>query len=185
MTERRFSLPKTAVFLMGVFCGVVALALYIGQNKSGADTDIILPDKSIYDNADDVDGFVSIQGTLTGEGLLHTNNVIRIWCYQSKMQCSALHIDQIGNNQIGDIDEPILLSVVKWDRSIIVATDSNATISYYPVACIKTTLNIERSKDGDSGEWIEEPINPTLPECKHTPTAIRKWPIESPPSWKR
>jgi hypothetical protein len=56
------------------------------------------------------------------------NNVIRIWCYQSKRQCSALHIDQIGNNQIGDIDEPILLSVSRWDPSLIVATDGSGLL---------------------------------------------------------
>jgi hypothetical protein len=170
-----FSPPRTVVFLMGMLCGAVALAAYLFHGP-----DVVFPKKWIFDDKDEAIGFVSVRGALPAEGIRPRNNMIQIWCYKSNMTCSAVSQEQVGNNQVSSISEPIVLPISEWDSSIIVATDSKRSISSYPWGCLKTTLYIQRIVR--SAVWIEEPINPTSPLCTNTPTVIRKWTIEDPPS---
>jgi hypothetical protein len=101
------------------------------------------------------------------------------------MRCLVFRVEQIGNNQIGDLDPTIVFKITEWQPSLIVAINDDDPIRGYPADRIKSTLNIQgTSMTTVTTEWIEEPVNPTLPICKNTPNVIRKWSVEAPPFWK-
>ena len=55
--------------------------------------DIIFSRKTFVDNPEILGGFVSISGTLTGDGLAYTNNTINVSCYRDRTECWASKID--------------------------------------------------------------------------------------------
>jgi hypothetical protein len=171
-----------AIFLAGALCGLAASFVLVPKENAERDTDIVFP---ISNGVSFSDAYVFVRGTLTGEGVPYKNNAVEIYCEKSEMRCDAFHVEQIAVNQIGDLDPPLIFSVSSWQPSLIVATDDQTTMSGYPSDCIRSTLNIERTSAQPSAEWIEEPINPELPLCKNTPTAVRKWTVENPAFWKR
>jgi hypothetical protein len=110
------------------------------------------------------------------------------------MECYVFKIEQIGKNQIGDLDWPMVFPISKWEPTLIVATYRGGAESLYPEDCILSTLNVGRgtgymgqhegSGDPVSVELVEEPINQSLPICANTPNTVHKWMLENPPVWK-
>jgi hypothetical protein len=187
------------VFSIGAVCGFGA-AFYFSLTRANEDSDIIFPDRSSWDpsqrsNNGFFDGFVATNGTLTGDGLpLNKNNAFQVSCYKSHMDCYVFKIEQIGKNQIGDLDWPMVFTISQWKPTLIVATYEGGAASGYPEECIRSTLNIGRgtgyvgpregSGDPVSVELIEEPINQSSPKCAYTPNVAHKWFLEDPPFWK-
>jgi hypothetical protein len=99
---------KTTLVLL-----LIALSTLPVAAQDTAKGDIIFARKIFVDNPQILGGFVSISGTLTGDGLIYKNNTINIACYKDRTECTASKIDQIGPHQLGD--------VTKWEADEVVA----------------------------------------------------------------
>ncbi len=120
---------------------------------------------------------VSILGTIIGDGVGYKNNTRTIDCRKDRMECEVVSIDQIGPNQVGDLFPPTTYSITKWDMHEVVATSGDNIFE-----CEKTTINI--NLDAGTTEWVQEPINQSVPNCKDSDGKIYKWTIENPPYWQ-
>jgi hypothetical protein len=124
------------------------------------------------------DEFVTISGTLTGDGMAYPNNTYNVGCYRDRNECVVASVEQIGRNQIGRMEVPLIFPIIKWGEYEIVAADEPSEIQ-----CAKATITIER--DEGSLLWVEEPINQTRPFCKYADTKLVKYTMESSPAWTK
>jgi hypothetical protein len=172
---------KIVIFICGIVIGAVgALAAYRDVRRPEAADNIIFAAKSFYDSkrfGDDF-GLVSISGTLTGKDLAYPNNTYSVSCHRDYKACFVATIEQIGHDQIGRMQSPVLYPIVKWNDYEIVAQDEVSTLT-----CSRVTFTINRSSE--ELLWVEEPTNQTKSSCKFADTNIRKYIIEDSPGWKR
>jgi hypothetical protein len=132
--------------------------------------------KVFYDSAKTTgDRFVSIRGTITGDGIGYKYNTSSIFCDKGLMECLVYSIEQIGPNLLGSLDGPMSYPIIKWDAYEIIATSGDND-------CRKVTISLERKTE--TALWVEEPINQTRVACKNSENKIYKYTIEDPPFWK-
>jgi hypothetical protein len=151
-------------------------------------TEIVFPDENSIDSARfGNDDFITATGTLTGEGVKHKNNAVQVSCYEPEKRCLVFQVEQIGDNQLGDIYPPSIFPISRWEPSLVVATSDNDSLSGYPSGCIRSTVNLGRESGHEkvSVEFVEEPINQADKNCQNTPNVVRKWTLEKPAFWKR
>jgi hypothetical protein len=139
--------------------------------------DMIFGIKSFSDIPQILGGFVSISGTLTGDGVGYENNTITVSCYRDRMECEASSIDQIGSNQLGSLYPPVSYPIIQWDTSEEVAQGVGDLDE-----CTRVTISLEHKTE--TAVWVVEPINQGRAACKATENKIYKWTIEDPPFWK-
>jgi hypothetical protein len=85
------------------------------QPPRNASEDMIFGIKAFSDNPQNSGGFVSISGTLTGDGVGHKNNTVNVSCYKDRFECLISSIEQIASNQLGSLYPPINYPITKWD----------------------------------------------------------------------
>lgn len=171
---------------------VVIVGYYLGrlsnQPKILPKTYIFAP-KTFFDNKDIASNFgnqqVYVAGTLTGNDIEHNvyilgnkDNTIAITCYKDRMECLVNSIIGISKTscQLGRLDAPLPLPIMKWDNYVIIATDENKFDTF---DCTKTTINIDRKLE--TVLWVQEPINQSQLSCKDFhDNEIYKWTIEDP-----
>jgi hypothetical protein len=170
---------KWTLFVLGLLIGAAgtftAVRFAPGKAPSPDDDQIVFPEKVFAQSPT----WVTISGTLTGEGLGYPNNTYIVACNQETNGCDVTYIEQIGQNQMGRLAVPVTYPVVKWNDDEVVATTSGLS----EIMCSKSTMTIER-KQGTL-LWVEEPINQSRPMCKHSDPKIAKYTIEDSPGWKR
>jgi hypothetical protein len=137
--------------------------------------DIIFARKIFVDNPQILGGFVSISGTLTGDGLIYKNNTINIACYKDRAECTASKIDQIGPHQLGDVHAPNFFSVTKWEAEEVVADNG--------IDCPRIIVTLDRKTQ--TATWVQGVFNPNTDPgdnpCTYPDKQIYKWTIEDPP----
>jgi len=135
--------------------------------------------KVFYDSVETAtgDGFVTIKGTLTGDGVSYKKKFINVACYRDRGECLVSSIEQIGSNQLSSLNGPSIYPITKWDAYEVIATGSGDTVD-----CRKVTINLERKTQ--TAVWVEQPINQSRAACKDADTKIYNWTIEDPPFWK-
>lgn len=153
---------------------IIAL-LVLGCTGRDAEQQIVFAPKAFFDGGQS--GYVYIAGTLTGAGIGYENNTTVIVCYADRKECLTYSVQQIGRNQVGRLDAPIIYPVIKWDDHEVVATETGDV-----AACNKVTISIERKSE--TALWVTEPINQSRAQCKNANTKILKWTIEDSPAWK-
>jgi hypothetical protein len=140
--------------------------------------DIIFGKKTFVDNPEILGGFVSISGTVTGDGLAYKNNTVNIFCYRDRMECWAVKIDQTGPNQIGSLRAPNLFLIATWNADEVVADNG--------MNCPRITVILDRK--AQTASWIRGVINASDDlgdnPCTYPDKQIYKWTIEDPP-WAR
>jgi hypothetical protein len=170
---------KWVLFVLGLLIGAAgmfaAVTRFAPANAHSPDDDQIVFAAKVFSQGPT---WVAISGTLTGEHLGYPNNTYSVACYQDINGCIVNSIEQIGHNQIGRLDVPVIYSVVKWNADEVVA-ESGAS----EIMCTKLTLTIERKYE--TLLWVEEPINQSRPMCKHASATVAKYTIEDSPGWKK
>ena len=148
-------------------------------STSSGSEDMIFGIKVYYDSAETAigDGFVTIKGTLAGDGVGYKNNSINVACYKDRGECLVSSIEQISSNQLNSLNGPSIYPITKWDAHEVIATGSADAVD-----CRRVTINLER--ETQTAVWVEEPINQSRAACKDADTKIYKWTIEDPPFWK-
>jgi hypothetical protein len=167
-------------FVIGAVCGIAA-TLYFRPHPNHS-TEIVFPDTNSVDGARmGSDDFLFATGTLTGEGVEHKNNLVQVDCYKSEGRCLVFEVDQIAENQLGDVYWPLDFPISRWDPLLVTATTSENSLSGYPGGCIRSTVNLEReSRHGEvSVEFVEEPINQADKICQNSPTSFASGPSKS------
>jgi hypothetical protein len=149
------------------------------RSTSSGSEDMIFGIKGFYDSAETAigDGFVTIKGTLAGDGVGYKNNSINVACHKDRGECLVSSIEQISSNQLSSLNGPSIYPITKWDAYEVIATGSGDAMD-----CRKVTINLERKTQ--TAAWVEEPINQSRAACKDADTKIYKWTIEDPPFWK-
>jgi hypothetical protein len=157
--------------------GMVARLIYVETQRKT--DDIVFSLKTYFDSAKFGGGnYVSVSGTLTGDGLGYPNNTHNIACEFEKKECSVTSVEQIGKNQIGRLEDARIYPIAKWNAQEIVAASEVTAPN-----CTKVTLTIDRGTEALL--WVQEPVNHTSPRCKDADTRTYKWTIEDSPEWKR
>jgi hypothetical protein len=151
----------------------------IGSLKK-AEEPLVFAKKNFFDLKSQLpnDGFVSVSGTLRGNGIAYPNNTYGITCVQDRKECWISYVQQIGRNQVGRIDAPTPYPISKWQTNEIVATSERSEL-----ACNKLTITIDRNLE--QALFLQEPINQTHPRCKDSDTGTHKWTIESSLGWRK
>jgi hypothetical protein len=174
---------KLLVFIFGVLLGVVgafgAIIYWEMRKPAPPDDEIIFARKNFWDSQQaGADGYVSVSGTLTGKDMSYPNNTYALTCSKEYRACFVSYVQQIGHNQIGRMENPFTLPIVKWNDYEVIAQEEPS-----PTGCARTTVTIDRKRQALL--WLIEPINQTKPNCKDADTSIRKYSIEDSPGWKR
>jgi hypothetical protein len=161
-----------AFMLAGIF-GPLGLASaqpnVAGDADPQHDRDIIFPHKSFLS----VPTYVEVKGTLTAGWIGYKNNTYSIFCLPSG--CTVASVEQIGPNQLGDINGPTVYPVVKWTNDTVVAEDEDL--------CIRTTITIDRTYQ--TVIWVDVPIHKGTDPCQRFQSIeARTATIESPPFYK-
>jgi hypothetical protein len=120
---------------------------------------------------------VGISGTLTGPDLGFKMNSYAIACIKELNHCIVASAEAIGDNQIGRLDYPYLVPVIKWNDYEVVALEEMPMF-----ACSRLTFTITRKQE--TALWVQEPVNQTKAECAKSDGKYRKYTIEDPPYWK-
>jgi hypothetical protein len=169
----------SASFITGALVALV-VSFFVLQHRHGTDdagTSIIFPDK-IYADSGANASFVSIEGRWTGVGVAYKNNATQISCYKLQNECLSYSIEQIGPNQIGDLDPPLSMPIKKWDADVITASDEGLDVGVF---CARSTLNIDR-RNG-SAELVTEPINQATLNCAKADNRTYKWFLDDSIFW--
>jgi hypothetical protein len=180
---RVIAVGRLALFISGLLLGAVGAfgtVIYLETHKPAQDDQIIFAPKNFYDSKTVVGGlggFVSISGTLTGEGGRLGNNTYGVSCSKEWKACFVAYVWQIGHNQIARIED-FSYPIVKWTEYEVVAQEEPSMFG-----CYRVTMTIDRKREALL--WLQEPINQTKPNCKDADTTIRKYSIEDSPRWKQ
>lgn len=172
-------------FTVGVIAGVTVM-LHPWIRSPEPDTNIIFPD--IYGDAGPPptfgsDSYEVVQGRWSEEtpyedgGVFRKNNYAIISCEKDKDECLYSLIEQIGPNQLGDLNPPASFPIKEWNNYVISASDADE----HTTGCVRTTINIDRKKR--SVELVMEPINQSTLECAHASNKLHKYTLKSPLSW--
>lgn len=133
-------------------------------NRTGA---IVFPRKGFSIVAD----FVQIQGTLASDWFVYKNNTVSVACFKLNKKCNEARVEQIGDNQIGSIQQ-FEYEIRKWDMNEILSEDTEV--------CLRITMTIDINAQTVFYTYI--PINQTIATCKlFQPTSPRTATIEDPP----
>jgi hypothetical protein len=158
---------------------VIAVTLVANVVKAG-DCPVVFQQKVFTDGGD----FVSVHGTLTGDGVPYKYNNSRIDCSQQRHECLVTIVDSIG--EVGGFcqvfaDMPIPLEIVQWTPDRIIASYDNK--------CGSTVYLLDRHAQTVE---VTQRATPEKPECAALdkklglapdPKAYH-WTIEDPPFWK-
>ena len=172
---------KWTTFILGLVAGAMAAFLtviYFDTHKPPQDSDIVFAAKNFYESKDKEFAYVGISGTLTGKGLGYPNNTYAVACYGIYKTCFVSYVQQIGQQQIGRMENPAVFPIVKWNDYEVVAQEEQTLFG-----CFRVTMTIDRKSEALL--WVEESINQTKPSCKDDDTNIRKYSIEDSPQWKK
>ena len=140
---------------------------------SGEDNVKFAP-KNFYDFKESV----GISGTLTGPDLAYKTNTYAITCIKELNHCIVASAEAIGDNQIGRLDYPYLVPIIKWSEYEVVAQEDMPLF-----ACGRLTLTITRKQE--TALWVIEPVNQTKTECAKSDGKYRKYTVEDPSYWKK
>ncbi len=159
---------------------ILAAALVtVGCTRREKQQEIVFARKAFFDSAQTTDDdYVYVAGTLTGEGVGYKNNTTAVVCYRERMECLTYGVNQIGPNQIGRLDSPLVYPVTKWNPLEIVASGPGDAFN-----CRKVTISIVRNTE--HVVWVEEPINQSSASCKDADTRLLKWSIDDSKFWKQ
>ena len=140
-----------------------------------------LPDFNYFVFGSDEAETVFVTGTLIGKGVGYKNNTWEIRCVRSDNVCRTASVEEIGRDQLGQINL-VEWPVVTWTGSTIVArSDPDDTSS-----CGRQTLTINR--DAKSVDYVAIPQNLDRDYCKHffhDPKTYH-WSIgQAPKPWKK
>jgi hypothetical protein len=170
---------------IGLLLGVIAHAASgasvqsqpsAGSVQGGATDDIVFAGKLFTDLPDY--GSIAISGTLTGDGIGYKNNTISISCYKDRRECYIAHVEQIGSNQIGRMQEVDFFPIMKWNADEVVAVEDITELN-----CARTTIVVDRKSK--TAQYVREPVNKTRPRCLKFPDPkVYKWTVEDSPGWK-
>lgn len=156
-----------AVFVIGIAAGAFVMHRTDGNIiPKQPNIRIVLPDKNYTDTKDSV----SVSGRWEGTGVPYKNNAVMISCDHGTSICTYYKIEQVGKNQIGDLDIPNTIPITKWDAYEISANDADQDPGYW---CTKTTINIDRKNQ--TAELVLEPINPSSLSCAKADNKTYKW----------
>jgi hypothetical protein len=174
---------KLFLFIGGVVFGGMAAfggVIYLDKRKLSADDQLIFAPKNFYDSKEPAGEFaaVYISGTLTGKNLAYPNNTYAVSCYGTYKACFVAYVEQIGQDQIGRMQNPAAYPIVKMNQYEVIAQEEASLFG-----CYRVTLTIDRK--AEQLLWVEEPINQTKPNCKDADTTTRKYSIEDSPRWKQ
>jgi hypothetical protein len=121
LCEGRLAMRKLASFVVGLFVGILcgaAALIYLQAQRVVPTDEIVFAAKNFYDASAIQVGYVTISGTVTGDGLAYPNNTRSISCWSDIKQCYVAEIEQIGHNQIGQMTSPYPYPIVKWSASV-------------------------------------------------------------------
>jgi hypothetical protein len=132
---------------------VASTSLLAGCDDSTKDQPWALPEFQYYDAG----GFLSITGSLIGDDVGYKNNTWKIICVDGEKTCTVASVEEIGRNQLGEID------VGRWD-----VTNYNAqtiTLDYNdPSSCGHPMIVINRVARRVS--YTSSPMNQDKDWCK-------------------
>ncbi|MCC8957248.1 hypothetical protein H8B02_28580 [Bradyrhizobium sp. Pear77] len=153
---------KFLYFAVGLIVGALGGALVLislqTRNATGQD-EIVFAPKSFYDSRTIEGGFVSVSGSMVGNGMAYQNNTYGLSCWAELRECFIAQVNQIGPRQIGRIDGPNSIPLVRWSTNQIIAQDDPGDLG-----CFRTTITIDRTTE--KVLWVEEPVNQTKPNRK-------------------
>ena len=123
-------------------------------------------------------------GSLAGTGKRHQNTT-QITCDKQAKECLTSAIEAIGFGdtyvQLGRLESPSRLAVVRWDAREIIASDAAALPSFW---CLRTTVYIDLKSEEVT--WVEEPINRDTTFCQQADPMTYRWRLEDPKQpWER
>jgi hypothetical protein len=177
--------PYIGLLVLGkrqIITGILALLLTVSSisispvsaQDDTVDRDILFGRKTFVDNPETMDGFLSISGTIIGDGIAYKNNTVNISCYRDRMECWASKIEQIGLNQLGDLRSPNVLVVKIWTAGEVIADNG--------IDCPRITVVIDRR--AQTGMWVQGVINadrtPENNPCAYPDRQTYDWTIEDP-----
>jgi hypothetical protein len=140
-----------------------------------SDQDIIFGKKTFVDNPEILGGYVSISGTLTGDGIAYKNNTVNISCYRDRMECWASKIDQIGFNQVGDLRPPNVFLIRIWNADEVAADNG--------LNCPRLSITLDRK--AKTAIWVQgvSSVNNDREDnsCTYPDKRTYEWTIEDPP----
>ena len=161
-------------FIAGIFIGFFCSDFLPTKQKPASDDDILFSQKNVVDTGGNSDNdFVSVIGTLTGDGVGYPSNTVTIICEKSSMKCEETMIDQIGRNQVSPIDIPVSFPVEIWTDKMIAAATREM--------CSKTSIYILRKTQ--EVQWTQQPIKTLDNRCIGFDSKIYTWEIKNPPYW--
>ena len=140
---------KLVYFLVGAIVG----ALIWGYLDNRADRDhILFPTAQFYDGGD----WISAKGSVYSDRDEDppVNNYLEVECYQDRMECDVISIDEVAENQTGLFNEAIL-DAVRWDEdTVIVSSESRKgqACTFYELRINRATKHIDylRYKNHDA-----------------------------------
>lgn len=119
---------------------------------------------------------IFVSGTLTGEDVGFTNNTYGIYCSNVEMQCVVVDVVQVGPNQIGDLNVPLIYEVTSWNEDLVVAFTMDA------IGCRRETISLLRK--AQSVSWVQELAKDNVKACEGVDKSTYRWTIEDAPGWK-
>jgi hypothetical protein len=156
----------TAIF------GAILIWPLLPRAAQGApsDEDIVFSYKTFVSTQ----AYVAAKGTLSGDWIAYKNNAYSILCIPT--ECIVADLEQIGANQVSDIDGPVVYPIKHWTPDAEVVAEDDAL-------CARITITLDRKTKNVL--WVETPINQSEPSCKNVDNNIRKATLEASPYWRR
>jgi hypothetical protein len=153
----------TAAITMG-------LVTALGSHPPARDNDIIMPAKTFVG----LRNAIWARGTLTADWLGYKNNTYSIRC--TATGCDVAYAEQIGRNQLSDIQGPVFYEIQSWTEDGDVVAESSGL-------CDRTTITLSRASQ--EVLWVSVPINQTEIACKNSDGRVRKATLENSIFWKQ
>ncbi len=159
---------------MRIFVFSAALALTNVQLAAAADNEIVFAAKIFSDLGE----YVGVSGTLSGTDVAYKNNTYAIACIKDRQECLVTYIEQIGPNQLGRLDYPVVYPIVNWTPTHVVASEALTSFG-----CARVTITIDRKTE--PAMWVDEPVNQSTSKCEKSDGRVRTYTVEQSIGWKR
>jgi hypothetical protein len=169
MSTRDFCIAVLA-FATGIVLSYLILNARHTQQQT--QQDIIFPIKAFADSGAPSD-VVSATGRWTGDGVGYKNNAVNVTCIKGSGECTFYEVDQIGENQIGEVGPPDFLDIKSWNDFEVVASEDNL--------CARTTINVDRHRE--YVELVQQPINQSTLACEKADEKTYKWHLDESLYW--
>jgi hypothetical protein len=113
-----------------------------------------LPEYQYYDQR----GYLSITGTLMGDDVGYKNNTWKIICVYGEETCTVAEVEEIGRDQLGEIDIG-KWEVTNYNAQSITLDNQDPTACGHPIIIINRvakTVNYTNSPQNQDKEWCKK-----------------------------